>query len=168
MTLDKDKMRQEMKTYIVACLFSISVCTSAYADCEQLSEADYSKHGLVSYYHTHKIYEPVEKNTKASDVLEIWDKAPQELCFSATFVFDNYHMCFIGGKAIKSKPSEYIYSENKCKITLEFVGPKVKFKAIGSQGEGCSTDDLKSDNGCGFNTSIESEVFVKERKSSRK
>lgn len=157
-----------MMKYLVACLFCISACSRAVADCEPPPETDYLKHGLVSYHHTHKIYEPVEKNTKASDVLEIWDKLPHELCFSATFVFDNYHMCFIGGKAIKSKPSEYIYSENKCKITLEFVGQKVRFKAIGSQGEGCPTDDLTSDNSCGFNTSIESEVFVKERKSSRK
>lgn len=157
-----------MKKHFVAYLLILSAYSRAHADCEQLSEADYSKHGLVSYYHAHKIYEPVEKITKASDVLEIWDKQPQELCFSATFVFDNYHMCFIGGKAIKSKPSEYIYTENKCKITLGFVGPKVRFKAIGSEGEGCSTVDLSSDNGCGFNTSIESEVFVKESESQRK
>lgn len=157
-----------MKKYLFACLFSMSFHSSAHADCEQLPEADYSKHGLVSYNHIHKIYEPVEKSTKANDVLEIWDKRPKELCFFATFVTDYYHMCFIGGKAIKSKPSEYIYSENKCKIALEFTGTKVRFKAIGTQGEGCSTDDLTSDNGCGFNTSIESAVFIKESKSSRK
>lgn len=157
-----------MKKYLVACLFSISVYSSAHADCDQLSEADYSRHGLVSYNHAHKIYEPVEKNTKANDVLEIWDKQPQELCFFATFVTDYYHMCFIGGKAIKSKPNEYTYSENKCKITLEITDKKVRFNAIGTQGEGCSTEDLNSDNGCGFNTSIESAVFSKESKSSRK
>jgi hypothetical protein len=157
-----------MKKYLVVCLFSISMNTIAHADCEQLLEADYSKHSLVAYNHAHKIYEPVEKNTNANDVLEIWDKQTQELCFFVTFVTDYYHKCFIGGKAIKSKPSEYTYSENKCRITLEFTGKKVRFKAIGSQGEGCSTDDLNSDNGCGFNTSIESAVFIMESKSSRK
>jgi hypothetical protein len=158
----------KLKKNILICLFSFSVCSRAIAECEQPLEEDYSKHGHVSYNHTHRIYEPVEKSTRASDVLEIWEKLPQELCFNATFVTDNYHMCFVGGKAIKSKANEYSYSENKCRITLNFKGNKVMFIAKGSLGDGCSTDDLNDQNGCGFNTSIDSAVFTKESKTLKK
>jgi len=149
--------------YLIACLLTLSVYGTALADCEQLAESDYSLHGLMTYINPHDIFEPVEKNTSANDVLEVWDKKSKTLCFLSTFVTDNYHMCFVGGKAIKSG-SEHNYLENKCRITIKFVEDKVEFSAKGSLGGGCSTDDLSDQNVCGFNTSIESAVFTKDSK----
>ncbi|MDY0282479.1 MAG: hypothetical protein RBR35_18180 [Salinivirgaceae bacterium] len=157
-----------MIKYLVIILFSISVCGSAFAECEQLAESDYSKHKLVLYNHTHDIYEPIEKHTKADDVLEVWDKHPQQLCFFATFVTNYYHMCFIGGKAVKSKSNEYIYSENNCKITLKFVKNKVRFTVNDVPDGNCSADDLSDQNRCGFNASIQSAIFTKESKAPTK
>lgn len=151
----------KMIKYLAVILFSISVCGSAFAECEQLADSDYSKHGLIIYNHTHGIYEPIEKHTKADDVLEVWDKHPHQLCFFATFVTNYYHMCFIGGKAVKSKSNEYIYSENKRKITLKFIGNKVRLTVNDASDGNCSADDLSDQNSCGFNASIQSAVFVK-------
>lgn len=147
---------------LLTCFLSTATCSSVFAECELPVESDYPKYGVVSYSHSHDIFEPVEGNTKADDVLEVWSKKQTDaLCFFATFVTDYNHLCFVGGKAVKTGANEYAYSENKCLISIKFLDGKVKFAAHGSDGDGCSPEDLSEDNGCGFNTSIEAAVFVK-------
>lgn len=161
-------LQETLFKLFVACLLVISICSNVFAECEQLPESDYAQHRLTSYINSHDIFEPIERNTSVEDVLEVWDKKSNDLCFFVTFVTNDYHMCFLGGKALKVSANEYSYSENKCRVSIKFMSTKVKFTAKGSLTDGCSTDDLSEQNGCGFNTSIESAVFKKNGKPSKK
>lgn len=150
-----------MLRFIITFLMFIFTVGQVYAGGESMPNPGAADNERTLYLHAHTISHVEHGEIKANNHLRVWNKNVKEMDFSVMTISNDYHECFLEGKATQVALQSYEYRENKCRVLFVFDQDEVTLRVTGANGAYCRTDDLRAGNGCGFNTLIDSATYKK-------
>lgn len=140
-------------------VLALAICESASA-CEFLTGDTIGK-PIMTFVHSHKISYVDEGLVSAQDVLIIWEKTNESLCFQFETTHTNAHVCWLAGTAKRTASGLYEYSDNSCIVHLRPDRAQVHVDIDDPSQPGrrfCNPVDT-DDYVCGSNTGIGSAVY---------
>lgn len=153
-----------MLRFTITFLMLIFMTGSVYAGSDSLPDRDTARKEATRYLHTHVISTHYDGKVSANDHLVVSGRDDKEMSFLLTAIANENHECVIEGKAIRVDDGRYEYRENSCRMLFVFGQDELVLKVTGATGNYCQCPDLRAGHGCGFNTSINSATYKKEKK----